>query len=393
MSFTLQGHPIHTLTLHVPARGPWVVDAQLDQAPPELLFSGDHVTLKIDEAELSGTVIESARIGLSLGARVAAGGGGWSKYLARRGYHNDASIKARTLAEDAAREAGETLGTFEPSRATVGADFARNVAPAAAYIEHAAGDAAWWVDYAGITHVGARSVSTVPAEAYTLIAYDPVQRIATLAVRAFAELVPGRTLVGETHEPLTIGDIELVSEKGQPLRATVWAAPKPGAGSRLAGLFSAIITRHTDRELHGVYRYRVVATRGDLRVDLQAVRASSGLPDLQAVQQCPGLPGLAAELTDGAEVLVSFVDGDRAQPLITHYAGPGSNGFVAVGVVLGGEDGAPAARQGDAVRVLLPPASFVGTVGPAPATGIITFLSPTADGVIMAGSSKVRIAT
>lgn len=395
MSLTLQGHPVQSITLNVGAIGPWFGEATLSQAPLSLVFAGDRITVRIGDAALQATAIEITRVGGSLGVRFVGGAGGWSRWMKPRSYHNDAGIKARELAEDAARGAGETLGTFEPARERVGVDFTtRGTFTAATALELAAGDVPWWVDYAGITHVGTRAASTVPPSAYALVSARPESRLATLAVNAFAELVPGRSIVDPMlAEPLVIGDVELVSINGQPLRATVWGAPTTGTRSRLSGLVNALIQRHTAPKLHGVYRYRVVGTRSDLRVDLQAVRAASGLPDAQAVQQCPGIPGLAANLTDGAEVLVMFVDGEPNEPLITHYAGPGTNGFVPVGLVLGGEDGPPAARQGDPVRVLLPPASFVGTVGPAPASGVITFLNPTADGAIMGGSGKVRIAT
>lgn len=398
-ALALNGFALHSVSLHVGECGVWSAECRLTEAP-DLSTAPRTAALKIADTVLTGTIVQSQAFGLALGARVVGGAGGWGRTLRPRNYHNDAGIKAQTLVEDAAREAGEVLGTFTPGAERVGADYARRTATAASTLEYAAGGATWYVDYAGITHVAARDASTVPADAYTLLAYDPVERVAILAVDDLSALTPGRGLADERFgAPLYIRDLEMESTKGAPLRATVWCDPTSRADAgRLAGLMRSIVARLTDRPLYGVYRYRVVTMRGDNRVDLQAVRKDIGLPDLQAVPQCPGIPGLVAELTEGAEVLVSFVDGDARAPLVTHYAGPGATGFVPVGLVLGGSTGQPAARQGDPVEVLLPPAQFAGVIAvgggaPSPAQGVVTWLVPKADGVIVGGSGKVRIAT
>jgi hypothetical protein len=92
-------------------------------------------------------------------------------------------------------------------------------------------------------------------------------------------------------------------------------------------------------------------------------------------------------------VLVTFIDGDRGQPIVTHFAGVDGAGFVPVAIVIGGDPGAPAARQGDAVEVLLPPAVFSGSIaGFGAASGVLTFPLNKATGIITAGSGKVKIA-
>jgi hypothetical protein len=397
-ALALNGFALHSVSLHVGECGVWTAECRLTEAPGLATAPGT-ARLKIADTVLVGTIVESQAFGLALGARVVGGAGGWGKTLRRRSYHNDAGVRAQTLAEDAAREAGETLGTFTPGVDRVGTDYARRVASAASTLEYAAGRVAWHVDYAGVTHVAARAADVVPATAYSMLAYDPVERIAVLAVDDFGQLTPGRTLVdARLPGPMRIRDVELESTKGSPLRATVWCgtATRADAG-RLADVMRSIVTRLTDRPLHGVYRYRVVTMRDDRRADLQAVREDAGLPDLPAVSQCPGIPGLAAELTEGSTVLVCFVDGDAAEPLITHYAGPGSDGFAPVGMIIGGDSGQPAARQNDPVEVLLPPAQFAGVIAigggaPSPAQGIVTWLVPKADGVIVGGSGKVKIA-
>ena len=82
-------------------------------------------------------------------------------------------------------------------------------------------------------------------------------------------------------------------------------------------------------------RFRVIRMHtGDQRVELQAVRKTLGFPDILPISMAPGMAGLTAKLTPGCEVLVSFVDGDPAQPLITHFAAPDAAGWLPVEVVL-----------------------------------------------------------
>jgi hypothetical protein len=96
-----------------------------------------------------------------------------------------------------------------------------------------------------------------------------------------------------------------------------------------------------------------VSMAPDGRVNLQAVRKAAGLPDVLPVAQWPGLAGSHAELAQGAEVLVEFIEGDRTMPIVTRYVGKDGPGFVPVSVSLcGGES--PVARVGDFVDITIP---------------------------------------
>ena len=162
-----------------------------------------------------------------------------------------------------------------------------------------------------------------------------------------------------------------------------------GRGALTQALASAV-ARLTDQRLHGVYRYRVLRLSVD-RVELQAVRKGAGLPDLLPVSMWPGVAGAHATLALGAEVLVQFVEGDRTMPIVTGFAGRGGQGHVPTLLEIC-TPGLPAARQGDAVQVTLPPAAFSGTIGGSPATGTVTWAPPaTANGTITGGSAKVKI--
>ena len=116
-----------------------------------------------------------------------------------------------------------------------------------------------------------------------------------------------------------------------------------------------------------IYRYRVVRMNsGDNRVCLQPVAASLGLPDLLPVSIMPGVPGAKPELAEGSTVLVSFIEGDPKQPIVTHFASPDSGDFLPVSIALnasasvliGDSPGMPVARMTDTVQV----GPFVGAI-------------------------------
>jgi hypothetical protein len=122
----------------------------------------------------------------------------------------------------------------------------------------------------------------------------------------------------------------------------------------------------------------------DLLPDDERVRGMglSGIPVKH------GLPGVDVRAVTGSRVLLGFVNGDPRQP----YAALWSASSIE-SITIGGAGAAPAARQGDAVEVLLPPAIFSGTIGGVPASGVLTFPLVKTMGVITAGSGKVGIAT
>jgi hypothetical protein len=401
---TLNGQGLQAVQLHVAARGPWYADCELQQDPP---LSGK-VTLKLGTLSCVGTIMPEASgtFGLQRMCRVVAGGGGWGKELGAKNYHNDAGVKASAVAQDAARETGEQLGGFLPAAERVGNDYVREKGAASRVLEEAAGKGVgWWVDFAGLTQVGSRGSLSPAKGSYQVLAYDPLQRLVTLAVDDAAAIDIGSVLTDERLQgPQTVHEYEVRIDKGGPLRVLAWTGGD-GSEGRLASLLRSIVERATDGKLFGKYRYRVVRMVAD-RVELQAVRRGAGLPDVLPVSMWPGVAGAHAELAPGAEVLVEFVEGDRTQPIITHFAGKGGPGFVPVSLALCGGKQA-VARQGDLVQsggvgaaIILTPVS--GPSPPAILPGVPYLVSFSVDpaavgplaaplyGAISTGSPKVR---
>jgi len=370
------GHTITRLRIMIGARGPWFADLELD-TDAELAGA---VTLDVGGVELVATVdpLEVGAYGASRSARIVAGGGGWGKLLEPKGYHNDAGLKALNVAQDAAREAGETLGAFVATPERVGVDYVREAGPASRVLEDVIGSASWWVDYSGLTQVGTRPTSTPAESAYEVVGYDPRSKLVELRVDSLASVSVGSVVSKSLDTPQTVRDLEVILDAGE-LRIKAWCGAS-GAQDRLAGIFRALVARSTDGALHGVYRYRVIRMSGD-RIELQAVRKGAGLPNLIPLTVWPGLAGARMQPELGTEVLVQFIEGDRTMPIVTGFASDTS--------------GAPIARQGDAVEVLLPPAVFSGTIAvggvPTPASGVLTFPLNKMAGVITSGSGKAKL--
>ncbi len=345
---TVNGQRASTVRLRVGAGGPWHAELDFEQAP-ELAGA---VTLKIGTLELKGTLAPDfdGTFGLQRRARIVAGGGGWGKEVSAKNYHNDAGVKALAVATDAAREVGETLGDFLPAAERVGVDYVRQVGAASRALQDACGRGVlWWVGFDGVTRAGPRSAKAADKSAYEVLAYDPMQRLVTLAVDDPASIGIGSVISERLDEPQTVREYEVAIEKGGPLRILAWTGGDGTQTGRLSSLLSAIAQRATDGKLVGTYRYRVVRMASDGRVELQAVRRGAGLPDVLPVSMWPGVAGAHAELAPGAEVLVEFIEGDHTQPIITHFAGKGGAGFVPVSLALCGGTQA-VARQGDLVQ-------------------------------------------
>lgn len=388
----INGQRLTSVQLTVGNAGPWYADCDFEADPA---VSG-RVELVVGQLKLSGTIDTRASGAHTLQrrVRVVGGAGGWGESVAPKAYANDAGVKARTVAEDAARAVGETIGDFVPRDERVGKAYTRQAGPASRTLEDVLGGVAWWVDYAGVTRAGPRPRQVLPPSSYEVLAYDPRDRIVTLGVDNPAAVVIGSVLSERLEAPLTVRAIELRVTAGE-LRVMAWCGGSEAGFGPVTGLMRAIAQRSTDGKLHGLYRYRVTRMVAE-RVELQAVKRLVGLPDLLPLSMWPGIAGAHAELAPSAEVLVQFIEGDRAQPVVTHFAGKDGTGFVPTRLTLGGVDGPNAARNGDAVEVLLPPAVMSGTaiIGgvPTPLTGVLTFTMSKAIGVITAGSGKVRIA-
>lgn len=377
MIVSIEGAQVARFSLVVPARGAWSCEAVLVDAP-EL---AGRVTVRVGSTELVGTVVETGTRGLQRTVRVLGGAGAWGQSIGPKAYHNDAGVKARLLAEDAARAVGETLD-WSLGDGRVGTHFARREGAASRTLERAS-SGAWWVGYDGVTRVGERESVDVAEGVLDVVDYDAARRVLVVHCDDLSAIPVGATVREGVDEPLTIRELELeIGEDSALFRLYVGA---PLRRSALVDPIARIVDAILAERLLGHYRYRVVRMATD-RVELQLVERRRGLPDILPISQWPGVAGVHADLADGAHVLVAFVDGDPAQPAVVAYAGRDGIGWEPTSLnVCGGTRGA--ARVDDEVEVTIP----VGTVVVA-ATGATLNAEPIiVTGKINEGSAKVVI--
>jgi hypothetical protein len=222
------------------------------------------------------------------------------------------------VAEDAARAAGETLGTFAPQAERLGPHYVLSAGLARRVLEDAIGHGLWWVDYEGITHVAAeRPTAEAADEDYRVLDYDPLERVVTIEILDPRAISVGSRLTQGLDEPQVVRELDLMASPAG-LRLEVWT----GAGryGRADTQVFVAHRRYSERYLFGSWRYRVIAMN-DHKLDARPVRRDRGLPELVAVELSPGIPGADVQLEEGSEVLVEFVEGDRALPRVVAFAG------------------------------------------------------------------------
>jgi hypothetical protein len=317
------GDTILEATVVVPNVGPWYANLVFEGAPD---VSGA-VVLNVGALELHGFVDPRANgvFGEQRRCRVVAGAAGWGTVLPALHYHSDSGVRSRSVADDAARLAGETIGAFNPTATQVGIDYTRQAGLASRVLEDVIGTAPWWVGYDGRTNVGARSASTPDVETYEVLEHDPRLSLVELAVDDLAAITIGARLnrpplvdVVEVHEL----EIIVASDRA---RVRAWYGGTLTARGRIARSLQDIARRSTDGKLFGRYRFRVVQMSGD-RVELQAVASIAGLPDVLPISMRPGVAGASSALAGGSIVLVEFIEGDRTMPIVSAFTPKGDPG-------------------------------------------------------------------
>ncbi len=384
----VDGELLVEATLHVPNIGPWWADVLFLEAPD---VEGS-VVLTIGELTLRGTVTRTGTFGLQRNARIVAGAGGWGTMVEETHYHSDSGVSARTVAEDAARLAGETLGGFNPAAVTVGIDYARQTGPASRVLEDVIGSVPWYVDYDGQTQVGTRSSSEVNPDLYEVLDVDPQEGLVTLGVDDLSQVLVGSVISEGLDASVTLHELR-VEVKPENVRVLGFFGGSLASRGRLAGLVRSIIERATEGRLFGLHEFRVVRMSSD-RVELQSTEPGvSGLADAKPISMKPGAPGYHADLTPGTLVLVQFVNGLRTRPVITHFEGKDGTGWTPANVTidadtlikLGDSATKGVARLDDSVEVDVPISAFTDSNGDTSPTALVKLT-----GKITGASSKVQ---
>lgn len=340
---TLQGKRVTSARVTLPAWGCWYAEANLDG---EVTLTG-RVELKIADLTLSGTVLSGGPAKGRSAYRIAGGAAQWGKVLPKKSYANDLGVKASTVLTDAAREAGETLDASTIPTTALGPSYVRPEGPASAVLERIS-PTRWYVGEDGVTRIGQRAASALPAKVTRVTPVDRARERVDLASDTIAAIVPGVVVDG-----LEAIDVEHAISSAGALRSTVWGKLGAETSRRLAAWRALFEQLDPFRRFRGVTEYRVVTQEGE-RLNLQAVRVSTGMPDVRRAYVRPGIPGARADVALGTRVLVTFVDADPARPVVVGFEDADGEGFTpllteidATTFVKLGAGTAPAIKAGD----------------------------------------------
>ena len=331
---SLSGHAVTRAVVPVPACGvPWA-DVELVD-PVEL--SGQ-VSLALADAVIALTVVSGGPVNGRAAYRLVGGRGKWGQEISPKAYQDDGGVKVSTIARDVADLVGESIASYPSTR--VGPHFARSAGPASR-VMHELAPRAWHVGLDGVTRFGIRT-PTQYTGTDTRTRFDPAVGVVEIATESIAALVPGVRVDGA--EPAT--DVEYVLDDKR-LTVRVYSGPRPSRRlDAFRRIYDAIDPR---RPYRSVYEYRVVTQSGE-RLNLQPVRAASGMPDLARVPVRPGMAGMRATVALGSLVLVAFADADPSRPQVISHDAVDSPGWMPLTLDFGEAPRLGVARLTDAVQ-------------------------------------------
>jgi hypothetical protein len=362
---TVNGIAVASLRFLAAWTGVW--SAEVEIMSSATTTPSGRVVIASDGIALSGTVDpdKSGTFADKRHVRVLAGADGWRKPVRAQHYNSSIGVTLREVVTTTAAEVGEAALMLVEK--TVGFDFVRSSAPghtAAQVFVDAKVD--WWVGLDGITRVGARPTLPAPTG---LVVLDWRPESATVSFTCPVLVEPGTLLVDARFGRRVVRNVEAHIADGSvtgTLRVAEEGAPA-GAKSELAAGIGAIAMSATKALYGRFFEYRVQRMSG-VRVELEVIKASDGVPNLVPVSIWAGSPGVKATLREGARVLVGFRAGDAAQPFVGFFEAPDDDGWrpveldidaitklalgaTAAQTVIGPEEGAlPAARMGDTVQ-------------------------------------------
>lgn len=397
---TFGGLPVLTCRVQIPAYGlRW---AEVECASDQVLTGAQ--TLVIDDLSLQGTILSGGTYQTRTRYRVVAGGGGWGQSVPARSYASDAGVKLAIVLRDVAAAVGETMGTVDPT-ISIGPAYVRPAGPASQVLQQLSPQS-WYVDEAGVTQIGRR-----PAAPFT----GPLQVMIAAAEQARYEVAPSDgqvspllpgvqlTINGVTIEAV---DVEHEIDGDGTLRSTLWARGIADT-SRLSEALRRIVQSFTaGSKFCAPWEYRVVQVVGD-RLNLQATRASSGMPDLQNVRIRPGVSGVKSHPPLGSLVEVHFVNGDPSQPRVCGFDDQDGAGAVAQDLTLqaGATGQQPTEHATSAEALVIAMQGLLAAIGPAIGSGYGTAVtalsvSPAFDSLLstiaarsLASSTKTALIT
>lgn len=324
MSATVNGLRALTVRLVMPYQGVWLADIDLDPDVVQAVPPAGPAVITIGAppvATLAGTIdpLFSGSFVASAKLRVLGGGGGWSRPVPSQDFANPAGVLSPVVIPATGALVGEVVTVLVPKLLAT-AKYERSAGPARRVLD----DSPWWVDpTTGVTFVGGPRPPAVPDPSLEVISWDPDTKVAELTCDAL--VLPGTPIVSTKigESPVIVRDVEQVFQ-GSGSRVTAWCST--GAVSRLQVALTSMVRELARTAYLKVYPYTVVGpAAGDTTGQkwlLQAVgrdpltQAATPMPDQVPCTAYAGTSGASAKLTPGIQVLVHFVNGNPADPVM-----------------------------------------------------------------------------
>lgn len=329
----LNGHDVTRALVQVPAWGAWWADLDLAD---DVQLSG-RVSLQFADVALSGAVVSGGPFNGRSAYRIVGGAGGWGKEIESRSYADDAGVKISEAVQDAASACGESVSGFPNTRP--GPHFVRPAGMASLTLG-ALTPRSWYVDFGGVTRFGQRSSAAYLGKGATSL-FDTAAGYIEIETDEVAGILPGVTVAGS----LPATDVEYSLDAGK-ITARVFCGR--ATSRRLVALAKLMTLLDPNRAYRAIYEFRVVTQSGE-RLNLQPVRAASGMPVLQRVPVRPGIPGVKSHVALGERVLVAFADGLPHYPQVIAHEDADGPGWMPLDVTFGEAPALGIARQTDPV--------------------------------------------
>ncbi len=356
--------------IYVPEWGGWHSDLTLDSGTPP---TGD-VVLTSGTLVLHGRVQRSGFDAPDKPRVVIFGGLGWQGLITSPiSFQSDAGVRLSTVLSTLSKGAGQPIE--QPRDTTIGVYFecvaSRPGEPArwADVLAELVRDGycpPWRVDPDGVTRFGPRAQKEVSSRA-TVLHVDAGVGFTTYGIDDPVEFLPGNTVGGV---PIARSVIRETSGKFEVDVYTKEPQAVPAIREQIRRIVAECMAAQDI-----VRTYVVASVKSDGRLDLVPPTDAPHLPEMQNVEPWT-LGGTKYEAAAGEEVIVIKRDNKSTRPIV-------------LGVKLAAGPFAGIARLDDTVTVMLPPATFSGTIGGSPASGLVVWPGQTI-GQITTSSAKTK---
>lgn len=382
MSATIDGVQCNAFELTVPRYGvPWgrAELAEGASAPA----AGTPIEVVAAGVTFACTTTDPGERGGIATIEFVGGAGGWATAAPSLGHRNDAGVQLSTLAEALATAVGERVSLSAGIDRSIGTLVARGGGPGGpsagavlsqwCSLPEGSTRVRWYVDPAGMTRLGDR----LPLGEVSATEVDAGGRREWIA---YAEEDASGLLPGAAIDGRQIAELRIEASPGRIREvATLDAAGPAGPPTIAARALRWCLDIVRPLMLwRGIYTYRITQVNG---ARMNAVPVSSRIaPSFEGLRFWPGAAGHKATPKDNAKCLVAFADGNPNAPVIVGWmpldddkGRPTLAVLDGDSVELGTSPTRGVARMSDTAVVLFPPATFTGTIGGSPATGMVVW--------------------